>query len=61
MPLFGWLNHQIRCSNTMVVLSCGKQLVRDEIEKGKLRELTVQEALPPVEKILLKAQDQMRD
>jgi hypothetical protein len=45
----------------MVVLSCGKQLVRDEIEKGKLRELTVQEALPPVAKILLKAQDQMRD
>ena len=33
----------------------GKQLVRNEIEKGKFRELTVQEALPLVAKMLLKA------
>jgi 20S proteasome subunit alpha 7 len=39
----------------------GKQLVRNEIEKGKFRELTVQEALPLVAKMLLKAQDEMRE
>lgn len=39
----------------------GKQLVRNEIEKGKFRELTVQEALPKVAKMLLKAQDEMRE
>jgi len=35
--------------------------VRNEIEKGKFRDLTVQEALPRVAKILLKAQDEMRE
>ena len=39
----------------------GKQLVRNEIEKGKFQELTVQEALPRVAKILLKAQDEIRE
>ena len=39
----------------------GKQLVRNEIEKGKFRELTVKEALPRVAKMLLKAQDEMRE
>ena len=39
----------------------GKQLVRNEIEKGKFSELSVQEALPKVAKILLKAQDEMRE
>ena len=39
----------------------GKQLIRNETEKGKYRELTVQEALPKIVKALLKAQDEMRD
>jgi 20S proteasome subunit alpha 7 len=39
----------------------GKQLCRNEIEKGKFRELTVAEALPKVAKMLLKAQDEMRE
>jgi len=39
----------------------GKQLVRNEIEKGKFQELTVQEALPRVAKMLLKAQDEIRE
>jgi len=39
----------------------GKQLCRNEIEKGNFRELTVQEALPKVAKILLKSQDEMKD
>lgn len=39
----------------------GKQLARNEIEKGKFREQTVQEALPKVAKMLLKAQDEMRE
>jgi 20S proteasome subunit alpha 7 len=33
----------------------GKQLARNEIEKKNFRELTVQEALPHITKILLKA------
>jgi 20S proteasome subunit alpha 7 len=33
----------------------GKQLIRNEVEKGKFREQTVQEALPKVAKMLLKA------
>lgn len=39
----------------------GKQLVRNEIEKGFFREKTVEEALPEVAKMLLKAQDEVRE
>jgi len=39
----------------------GRQLVRNEIEKGKFRELTVEEALPKVAMILLKSQDEVKD
>lgn len=39
----------------------GKQLVRNEIEKGKFREVTVAEAMPKVARMLLKAQDEMRE
>lgn len=39
----------------------GKQLVRNEIEKAKFRDQTVEEALPKIAKILLKAQDEMKD
>lgn len=39
----------------------GKQLVRNEIEKGNFKDLTVAEALPKVAKILLKAQDEMKE
>ena len=39
----------------------GKQLARNEIEKGKFTELTVQQALPKVAKLLLKAQDEMKE
>ena len=39
----------------------GKQLARNEIEKGKFQELTVQEAIPKVAKLLLKSQDEMKE
>lgn len=39
----------------------GKQLCRNEIEKGKFREVTVKDALPLIAKMLLKSQDEMRD
>ena len=39
----------------------GKQMARNEIEKGKFREKTVEEALPLVAKILLKCQEEMKD
>lgn len=39
----------------------GKQLARNEIEKGNFKDLTVEEALPKVAKILLKAQEEMKD
>ena len=39
----------------------GKQLCRNEIEKGKFRDVSVQDALPQVAKMLLKSQDEMRD
>jgi len=39
----------------------GRQLARNEIEKGNFRNLTVQEALPLVAKLLLKAQDEMKE
>ena len=39
----------------------GKQLARNEIEKTNFRELTVEESLPKVAKILLKAQEEMKD
>ena len=39
----------------------GKQLARNEIEKKNFKEMTVDEALPQVAKILLKAQEEMKD
>ena len=39
----------------------GKQLARNEIEKGGFRELTVDEALPRVAKLLLKSQDEIKE
>ena len=39
----------------------GKQLARNEIEKGSFRELTVDEALPRVAKLLLKSQDEIKE
>lgn len=39
----------------------GKQLTRNEIEKTNYRELTVQQALPKIAKVLLKAQEEMKD
>lgn len=39
----------------------GRQLARNEIEKGGFREQTVQEALPKVAKLLLKSQDEMKE
>ena len=39
----------------------GKQLARNEIEKKNFKEMTVEEALPFVAKILLKAQEEMKE
>lgn len=39
----------------------GKQLARNEIEKTNFRELTVEQALPQIAKILLKAQEEMKE
>ena len=39
----------------------GRQLARNEIEKTNFRELTVQESLPKVAKLLLKSQDEMKE
>lgn len=39
----------------------GKQLARNEIEKQNFREMTVQEALPLITKILLKSQEEMKE
>ena len=39
----------------------GRQIARNEIEKGNFRELTVQEALPKVAKLLLQSQDEMKE
>ena len=39
----------------------GRQLARNEIEKTNFRELTVEEALPQVAKLLLKSQDEMKE
>jgi 20S proteasome subunit alpha 7 len=39
----------------------GKQLCRNEIEKTHFKDLTVEEALPKVAKILLQAQEEMKD
>ena len=39
----------------------GKQLARNEIEKINFRELTVEAALPLITKILLKAQEEMKE
>lgn len=39
----------------------GRQLARNEIEKGNFRELTVDQALPRVAKLLLKSQDEMKE
>jgi len=39
----------------------GKQLARNEIEKTAFRDMTVEEALPKIAKILLQAQEEMKD
>ena len=39
----------------------GKQMARNEIEKGAFKDKTVEEALPKVAKILLKCQEEMKD
>lgn len=39
----------------------GKQLARNEIEKVNFRDMSVNEALPLIAKILLKAQEEMKD
>lgn len=39
----------------------GKQLARNEIEKTNFKDLTVEQALPKFAKILLKAQEEMKD
>ena len=39
----------------------GKQLARNEIEKKNFREMTTDEALPHIAKILLKSQEEMKE
>lgn len=39
----------------------GKQIARNEIEKRNFREITVQEAIPHIAKILLKSQEEMKE
>jgi 20S proteasome subunit alpha 7 len=39
----------------------GKQLARNEIEKKNFTQMTVKDALPEITKILLKAQEEMKD
>ena len=39
----------------------GKQLARNEIEKTKFKDMTVEEALPKIAVILLKSQEEMKD
>ena len=39
----------------------GKQMARNEIEKIKFRDMTVEEAMPKVATILLKCQEEMKD
>lgn len=39
----------------------GKQLARNEIEKTAFKDMTVEEALPKIAKILLQAQEEMKD
>ena len=39
----------------------GRQLARNEIEKGNFRDMTVEQALPQVAKLLLKSQDEMKE
>ena len=39
----------------------GRQLARNEIEKTNFRELSVEESLPKVAKLLLKSQDEMKE
>jgi 20S proteasome subunit alpha 7 len=39
----------------------GKQMARNEIEKTKFADMTVDEAMPLVAKILLKCQEEMKD
>ena len=39
----------------------GKQMARNEIEKTKFADMTVDQALPLIAKILLKCQDEMKD
>ena len=39
----------------------GKQMARNEIEKQKFKDMTCEEALPKIAKILLKCQEEMKD
>ena len=39
----------------------GKQMARNEIEKTKFKDMTVEEAIPVIAKILLKCQEEMKD
>ena len=39
----------------------GRQMARNEIEKGNFREMTVQAALPRVAKLLLQSQEEMKE
>ena len=39
----------------------GKQLVRNEIERASFKDMTCEEALPLMAKILLKSQDEMKE
>ena len=39
----------------------GKQMARNEIEKTKFLDMTVEEAMPKVAQILLKCQEEMKD
>ena len=39
----------------------GKQLARNEIEKTNFREMTMDQAIPQIAKILLKAQEEMKE
>jgi len=39
----------------------GRQLCRNEIEKSNYRDMTVDEALPKIAKMLLAAQDEMKE
>jgi 20S proteasome subunit alpha 7 len=39
----------------------GKQMARNEIEKGKFKDMTCEEAIPKIAKILLQCQEEMKE